>query len=88
MDAFQLPDELNAKACMLSNVAPEARVYALPAGATSQSHVPSMAGEPLRAGMCTVALSRFGAGAVGFFGDVNSEEETIHAVVQLGLRFK
>ncbi len=83
--ARKLPGELNAKACMLSNVPPQAQVYALPSGAKAQSHVraPDFDGTPLQAGMCTVALASFGSGAVGFFGDVNSEEDTISAVVQL-----
>jgi hypothetical protein len=81
-----LPPSLNAKACMLSHVPPEQQLYAPPRGATAQSRVtlPGFDGEPVQPGMCAVAVAPFGAGRVVFFGDVNTEAETVDAVLQLG----
>jgi hypothetical protein len=81
----RLPRAINAKACMLSNVPQEHRLYAPAAGATAQSLVQAKGfnGTAIQAGMCTIAAAPFGQGRIVFFGDVNAEPETCAALLQL-----
>ncbi len=78
----RLPPCINAKACMLSGVQPEQRLYSPPAGAVAHSLVPGFGGA-IEPGLCSMAAAMFGAGRVLFFGDVNAEWETVSAVLQL-----
>ncbi len=62
-----LPKTYNAKACMLSAVPRDHVVYGAVQGATSYSHVPSMAGVPVHPGMCAMAAARWGMGGTSSY---------------------
>ena len=70
---------------MLSSVPPSEVVYGAVPGSVTHSGVPSMAGVAVAPGMCAVALGGYGerGGRVGFWGDVNFEEETLQVLVEL-----
>ena len=78
--------DISVKAVMLDNVPADEMLYGTVSGATRQSLVPMMAGDPIQMGLGAVAFGRYGNGALGFFGDVNAEESTckIMAVLARG----
>ena len=78
-----LPPRYNVKACMLSGVAPDERVYGAGSSSVTLSLVPMMAGESVNEGMCSLAAASFGEGVVVFFGDVNAETCTTDVIVAL-----
>eukprot|EP00803_Ostreobium_quekettii_P000487 evm.model.scf_3152.1 EVM.evm.TU.scf_3152.1 scf_3152:7070-8269(-) len=90
--AERLPRRCNVKACMLSRVPVEEKVYAPAPCARTHSLVPSMAGEAIDGDMCAVAVGRVGAGALAYLGDVNGvdpvgalDEDLMATMRQLGL---
>jgi hypothetical protein len=67
----------NVKACMLKDVELEDILFGTEEGAASYSLVPGFGGQSIGAGQVAIAFSRFEAGTVSFFGDVNYEDETL-----------
>ncbi|GIL65190.1 hypothetical protein Vafri_18968 [Volvox africanus] len=83
--ATSLPTDYNVKACMLSDVPPQERIYAAAPGALTHS-MAFMTGQPVDAGKTAIAAAQVGGGAVVFFGDVNWEEPTMATVAMLTRR--
>lgn len=81
--AQQLPEKYNVKACMLTDVPLEERVYFAGPDSVTHSLVPMMAGLPVEPEQCAVAASRCGSGGLIFIGDVNAEAETMRIVAKL-----
>jgi hypothetical protein len=52
-------------------------------GAITTSIVPGFGGASLEDNMCAVAVGRYGAGFISFFGDVNAETSTLDTVTTL-----
>jgi len=75
--------DVSVKACLLSDVPPHEILFGSGTGAVSQSMV--FAPQELDPGMCAVAVGEYGAGYVGFFGDVNAEDSTQQIVATLAL---
>lgn len=75
-----LDSKLNVRACLITNVKPEHRVFSAPENAVTSSDVPGFRGTPVSSDQCAFALARTGAGLVSYFGDVNAEEETTTTV--------
>jgi hypothetical protein len=71
---------MNVKACLVTNVKPEDRLYSAEDGAVTYSIVPGFGGNPVSSGQVAIALARCGAGTVSFYGDVNIEKETIRVL--------
>ncbi|KAI2494688.1 hypothetical protein MHU86_19823 [Fragilaria crotonensis] len=67
---LSLDIEMSVKACMVTNVEPEERLY----GAIEDES------RGISEDLVAVTLARYGAGAVSFYGDVNIEEPTIRTV--------
>ena len=70
----------NVKTVMLSGVREEHRVFRVAAEAKTSSPVPFMAGVAVDDAMCPVAMAPYGAGHVGFVGDVNAEDATFEII--------
>mmetsp|Transcript_3939 Transcript_3939/g.5448 ORF Transcript_3939/g.5448 Transcript_3939/m.5448 type:complete len:196 (-) Transcript_3939:190-777(-) len=81
-----LPPTVNAKACMISNVPIEEKVYSPESGAVVHSFVrlPGFAGEQIDGGLNLVAMSPFGKGRFAFIGDVNAEQSSMAVIRVLG----
>eukprot|EP00038_Savillea_parva_P011622 m.198859 g.198859 ORF g.198859 m.198859 type:complete len:511 (-) comp20572_c0_seq1:35-1567(-) len=73
--------DISIKACLVNNVPRSEVLFGTQDGALSQSHV--FTSQPVDSGLCAVAAGEYGAGYVGFFGDVNAEETTISTIVTL-----
>jgi hypothetical protein len=71
---------MNVKACLVTNVTPQDRLYSAEDGAVTSSLVPGFGGNPVSTGQVAIALGRCGAGTVSFYGDVNIEKETITTI--------
>eukprot|EP00040_Diaphanoeca_grandis_P015057 m.76646 g.76646 ORF g.76646 m.76646 type:complete len:421 (-) comp24920_c0_seq3:204-1466(-) len=70
----------NVKSCLLSHVSENDALFGTPSNASVHSLVPHMQGTPLKPNLCPFALGQFGAGCIGFFGDVNAEKPTMTTV--------
>jgi hypothetical protein len=79
-EAHSLVPRMNVKACMVTNVELEDRLYGAEDDAVTHSLVPGFRGIPVSSDQVAVALAKYGAGTVSFYGDVNIEEETIKTV--------
>jgi len=81
-----LPLTVNAKACMITNVPVEERVYSPESGAVVHSfvHLPGFAGEQIDSGLNLVAMCSFGKGRFAFIGDVNAEQSSMAVIRVLG----
>jgi hypothetical protein len=79
-----LPREYNVKACMLSNVPLEERLYCTSSESQIHSLVFGSYGH-MAEGMCAVALGSYGRGHLLFFGDVNAEAATAKMLVTVGV---
>ena len=77
----------SVKACMISDVADNHRLYQPREGATVQSVIPlpGFAGEMVESGMCPLAVAQCGRGRVAFIGDVNAEPTTMKWIYFLGV---
>ena len=78
-----LKGEYCVKACMLSGVSEEERLYAPGEGAVAFSIVPGFGGMEIDPSMCPFAVANFERGKVCFFGDVNAEAETVSAILTI-----
>ena len=72
--------KMNVKACLVTNVKLEDRLYGAEDDAVTNSHVPGFGGNAVSSDQIAIALAKCGAGTVSFYGDVNIEKETIKTV--------
>eukprot|EP00036_Acanthoecidae_sp_10tr_P016257 CAMPEP_0206308394 /NCGR_PEP_ID=MMETSP0106_2-20121207/11835_1 /ASSEMBLY_ACC=CAM_ASM_000206 /TAXON_ID=81532 /ORGANISM="Acanthoeca-like sp., Strain 10tr" /LENGTH=316 /DNA_ID=CAMNT_0053739429 /DNA_START=106 /DNA_END=1057 /DNA_ORIENTATION=+ len=73
--------DISVKACTVNNVPQSEVLFGIRDGAVSHSLV--FGGRPVDAELCAVAVGEYGAGYVGFFGDVNAESTTLSTIVTL-----
>ena len=73
----------NAKAVLLSGVAPEDNLFSTSDESRSYSLVPMMGGREIEASQSAVSLGKYGKGSVSYFGDVNAEEETCDIIATI-----
>jgi len=79
----KLPRSYNVKACMVSDVDDNDRLYSPEEGAVSHSLVPFFGGTSVDADKCPVAASSVGEGRLVFIGDVNAEAATMDIIALL-----
>ena len=81
----ELPVGYNVKACMLSHVPDDEKLYTPAEGAVAYSLIPlpGFAGTKIEEDMCAIAVGRFREGTLIYCGDVNAEAATNKIIATL-----